>query len=78
VNQRASFPAVVVLPAPAGPTSNTSAGRPERERPLAVPPMTAAISFRTMANSCWEGVRDWSTRAPIACSSTRLSSSRAT
>ncbi len=74
----ASLPAVVVFPPPAGPTSITTAGFPESFSFWASPPMILAISWRTMAKSCWAGERDSTSFSPTALSRTRAKSSATT
>ena len=68
----ASFPAVVVLPAPCKPSRRMTRGRLLVGcRPPSASPKSASISSRTILTTCCDGDRLPSTSCPIARSRTR-------
>ena len=72
VSQRPSFAVVVVLPDPCRPASSTTCGRsPVVESPARAAPNSRSSSSRTMATTCWDGVRLSSTSRSVARSRTR-------
>ena len=67
ISQRASFPTVVVLPAPCNPASITITGRCARKlRPVLGSPMRRTSSSCTTLMKAWPGVRLLVTSTPMA------------
>ena len=67
ISQRASLPAVVVLPAPCNPASSTTTGRCARRlRPVLGSPMSRTSSSCTTLMKAWPGVRLLVTSTPTA------------
>ena len=78
-NWRASLAAVVVLPDPWRPTSNTTlGGRPDWTILWSPPLRTVVSSSLTIFTTCWPGLRLSMTSLPTALSLTRLTRSLAT
>ncbi len=72
VRRRASLALVVVLPEPCRPRSRMTRGDAEvGGKPPLASPNSASISSRTIATTCWAGVRLLRTSSPTARSRTR-------
>ncbi len=70
-NRRASFAAIVVLPEPCRPASRITRGAGPCRSSLPGSPRVAISSSWTILMTCWAGLSDFDTSAPMARSRTR-------